>query len=174
MKWKSADNAFPLVFVRVQPTNSVSCPLGWRVVSCLNLTVVAAQANYGRPEELCSGAHTEVKFPVKKMIAFLFVCVLDQRSILLKKELFNFCNWKIHSQNMFFLCQPRILLRVWDIVLHFLYLKSSRSHFSMVHWLCPLIPPIDFTTEENISYFQSTAGGWCASCEFRSWWLSPL
>lgn len=82
--------------------NNASCPLGWKVLSCLALAMAEAQENCGKEEELRSGAGTEVKSPGRKRKGFLFVCLLDQRSILLKHEFFNFCNWKINSQNMVF------------------------------------------------------------------------
>lgn len=67
MACKSTSEAFPFVFA--QAYWGTECTVFWhgKWYCLLNLAVVETQANYGRKQESCSGAHTKAKPPVRKL-----------------------------------------------------------------------------------------------------------
>lgn len=73
MAGKSTSDAFPLVFAQAY-RGTVCTVFGHGEWYCLlNLAVVEAQANCGRKQESCSGAHAKTKSPVRKLAG---VCLL--------------------------------------------------------------------------------------------------
>lgn len=93
MARKSRSDAFPPVFAQAYwgTICTVSRHGEWlSFESCC----VEAQANCGRKQQSCSGAHAKAKSPVRKGRC-LFACLAH------RNKLFYF-NWEINDQNMVF------------------------------------------------------------------------